>query len=236
MKNPYIPLLIILFSFFFFGCHSKSKIPAVVTQTPVPVITGESSGESEGQDGIAESQKMEFEITRDVSLGYVPKSRLIQAVEKIKTDRFTESLSTEALTWTERGSNSDVVGPSNGNGRVSAGQVTSGRTRAIWVDLADNTNQTVWLGGINGGIWKTTNIVADPSPWTLVTDLSANIGISSICQSPANTDIMYFGTGEKTINIDAVRGGGVWKSLDHGVTWNLLPSTINFWKDRKSVV
>lgn len=39
---------------------------------------------------------------------------------------------------------------------------------------------------------------------------------------------MYFGTGEKTFNADAVRGGGVWKSIDHGVTWNLLANTTGF--------
>jgi trimeric autotransporter adhesin len=227
MKHIYLLLTVLSFSFFLSGCHSKSKSPDVLTQVPVPVIP--EGKESEGQDGIAESQKMEFEITRDVSLGYVPKYRLVEAMEKIKKDRLSENLFAEALTWTERGSNSDAVGPSNGNGRVSAGQVTSGRTRTVWVDLADVTNQTVWAGGIDGGIWKTTNIVADPSPWALVTDLSANIAVSSICQSPVNTDIMYFGTGEKTINGDAVRGGGVWKSIDHGVTWNLLTSTINFW-------
>ena len=48
-------------------------------------------------------------------------------------------------------------------------------------------------------------------------------------------DTMYFGTGEKTYNADAVRGGGVWKSVDHGVTWNLLPSTTSFFNVSKII-
>jgi hypothetical protein len=46
---------------------------------------------------------------------------------------------------------------------------------------------------------------------------------------------MYFGTGEKTFNTDAVFGGGVWKSIDHGATWSLLPSTINFYNVSKVI-
>lgn len=181
-------------------------------------------------DGIASAQEMEFEITRDVSLGYIPKNRLVEANQEIlRKRRLNGTDRTNAFTWTERGPSSDVVGPSNGNGRVNANEVTSGRLRAIWFDLSDGTNQTVWIGGIDGGVWRTNNIGTDPATWTLSTDMTANIAISSICQSPANHNIMYFGTGEKTLNIDAVRGGGVWKSTDHGVTWSLLPSTTDFW-------
>jgi hypothetical protein len=39
---------------------------------------------------------------------------------------------------------------------------------------------------------------------------------------------MYFGTGEKTFNVDAVLGGGVWKSIDHGINWTLLGNTTGF--------
>ncbi|MEO7044729.1 MAG: sialidase family protein, partial [Ferruginibacter sp.] len=41
--------------------------------------------------------------------------------------------------------------------------------------------------------------------------------------------------GEKTYNADAVRGGGVWKSVDHGITWNLLPNTTGFFNVSKII-
>jgi trimeric autotransporter adhesin len=207
-------------------------------QIILPKVKGEALREGEKQDGILESQRMEFERTKDVALGYVPKFRLIEAQETLLQQRRANPLASflgvSGFTWTERGSNSDEPGP-YGNPRVSANQATSGRMRAIWVDLADPSNKTVWVGGVAGGIWKTNDITTDPATWTLVTDATANIAIGSITQSPVNTNIMYFGTGEKTINVDAVRGGGIWKSTDHGVTWNLLSNTTSFYNVAKVV-
>jgi hypothetical protein len=191
----------------------------------------------EREDGILLTQQQEFEKTKDITLGYIPKYRLINAYQNFTQQRqmrtdFTTSV--EALTWSERGSYADAVGPSNGNGRPGNG-VTSGRVRAVWVDLADASNKTVWIGGIDGGLWKTNDITASPATWTLVNDFFGNMAIGSICQDPSNTNVMYFGTGEKTFNTDAVMGGGVWKSVDHGANWNLLASTTGFYNVSKII-
>lgn len=191
----------------------------------------ENENEEEREDGILLTQQQEFERTKDVTLGYIPKYRLINAYENSiqqRQMRTNYTTNVEALTWTERGSYADAVGPSNGNGRPGNG-VTSGRVRAIWIDLADASNKTVWIGGIDGGIWKTSDITASPATWTLVNDFFGNMAIASICQDPSNTNTMYFGTGEKSFNSDAVVGGGVWKSTDHGNTWSLLPTTTSFY-------
>ncbi|MEO6869462.1 MAG: T9SS type A sorting domain-containing protein [Ginsengibacter sp.] len=192
--------------------------------------------EGDEEDGIYETQKHEFEITRDPALGYVPKERLVNAFENIMAKRQMQRPGdVSALSWTERGPYSDVTGPSNGNTRQGNG-VTSGRIRAIWVDLGDVTNHTVWVGGISGGIWKTSNISAAPATWNIVSDNFSNMAVSAICQDPTNVNTMYFGTGEKTFNSDAVKGGGIWKSTDHGATWNFLSSTAAFFNVSKMVV
>ncbi|HET9824622.1 MAG TPA: sialidase family protein, partial [Chitinophagaceae bacterium] len=214
------------------------SLSSLVINTHItPPYYAENENKEEREDGILLSQQQEFEMTKDVILGHIPKYRLINAYENLIRQRQMRTNSTssvEALTWMERGSYSDVVGPDNGNGRPGNG-VTSGRIRAIWVDLADATNKTVWIGGIDGGIWKTTDITASPAAWTLVNDFFGNMAIASICQDPSNTNTMYFGTGEKTFNSDAVFGGGVWKSADHGATWSLLPNTTNFYNVSKIV-
>ena len=218
--------------------HSKISKNIIAHRATVDAVKiGEEEDETH-EDGIAQAQQMEFELTKDVSLGYIPKYRLVNAYQKLMANRRLSPNSpanVSALSWTERGPNSDAVGPSNGNTRAGGG-VTSGRMRAIWVDLADPTYHTVWVGGVDGGIWKTSDISASPATWTPVDDFLANLAIGSICQDPLGTkDTMYFGTGEKTYNADAVRGGGVWKSVDHGVTWNLLPSTTSFFNVSKII-
>jgi trimeric autotransporter adhesin len=233
MKN-YL-LLFLLPGLLFFSCKNKTAVSNKQNTFSQETFT-EREDESEEQDGIKETQRIEFLQTRDARLGYVPKSRLIEAADELMMARRngTYQERTNALTWTERGPNADAVGPSNGNGRIGA-NMTSGRVRAILFDGADATNKTVWVGSVSGGLWKTTDITASPATWTLANDFFANISIGSICQHPTNPSIMYFGTGEKTFNADAVRGGGVWKSTDNGVTWNLLANTVNFWNVSKIV-
>ncbi|MEO7121483.1 MAG: T9SS type A sorting domain-containing protein [Ginsengibacter sp.] len=217
--------------------HYRNTKPTIkvrsVNSYPIKIDNDEDEA---GEDGIAAAQQMEFELTKDVSLGYIPKYRLVNAFQNLVAQRrlgLNTPTGVSSLSWTERGPNSDVTGPSNGNTRAGNG-VTSGRIRAIWVDLADPTNHTVWLGGIDGGIWKTTDISASPAIWTPLTDFLGNLAIGGICQDPLGAkDTMYFGTGEKTYNGDRVRGGGIWKSVDHGQTWNLLSNTISFYNVSK---
>ena len=142
----------------------------------------------ENEDGIRLAQEQEFEMTKDVSLGYIPLNRLIRADDELMRARRNGTYATarvNALTWTERGSNSDAIGPTNGNTRgtqIASDAVTSGRMRAIWVDLTSST--TVWAGGISGGLWKSTNIASTSSAvWSPVNDFFGNLSVSSICQS-----------------------------------------------------
>ncbi len=208
-------LFIILAIFIFiYGCSQK--------KTSLNLST-------EGYDGPDKAAEFEFNRTRDPLTGTIPADRLISSL--LYTDSFKKILPFQIMAgygnWTERGPNSDAVGPSNGNSRANSG-VTSGRIRAILVDAADATGKTVFIAGVDGGLWKTTDITASPANWTLVNDFFANMAITSICQDPINKLVMYFGTGEAYFNNDGVRGFGVWKSTDGGATWNQLPSATNY--------
>ncbi len=185
------------------------------------------------EEGTGISARLELEInnTKDPALGYVPKGRLIAAYEQKKLHLASRAT---AFTWIERGPNSDAVGTSNGNTRPGNG-VTSGRMRAIWEDQGDATGKTVWVGGIDGGLWKTNDITATPATWTPINDFFGNLAVASICQDPTDVNIMYFGTGEKAINADAVRGAGIWRSTDHGVTWAIMIGSESLWNVSKVV-
>lgn len=104
------------------------------------------------------------------------------------------------------------LGPSN----------QGGRTRAL---LIDPTNPSVmYAGGVAGGVWKSTNAGAT---WVPLSDLMANIAISTLAFDPLNASTIYAGTGEGFYNGDAIRGAGIFKSIDAGITWNQIASTNN---------
>lgn len=92
-----------------------------------------------------------------------------------------------------------------------------GRTRAVMFDPNDATNETVFAGGVCGGIWKNTNISNANSTWSRV-NIPDNLAVSCIASDPNNSNIFYVGTGESYVAGD-VNGDGVWKSTDAGLTW-----------------
>ena len=94
-----------------------------------------------------------------------------------------------------------------------------GRTKAMMFDPNDNTNETVFAGGVSGGLFKNTNISDPNNPWELVTqNIPQNIAVSSIAYDPNNTKVFYVGTGESYTAGDAL-GNGLWKSEDGGNSW-----------------
>lgn len=97
-----------------------------------------------------------------------------------------------------------------------------GRTRSLVINPG-NPN-IMWAAGVGGGIWKSTDGGAN---WTPKGDLLQNIAISTLIQDPRSPDVLYAGTGEGYFNIDAIRGAGIFKSIDGGETWNQLASTAN---------
>lgn len=188
---------------------------------------------TENPAGVSERLQQEIDRTRDPRLGYVPKGRMVNAYNE-RIEILVKNTNRSLLNWVERGPNSDVFGPYNGNPRPGNGK-SAGRVRAVWEDLGDPTGKTVWAGGIDGGLWKTNDITSEPAAWTPINDFFGNLSISSICQDPTDANILYFGTGEKAVNADAVRGAGIWMSIDHGANWSFMEGTENFWNVSKIV-
>jgi len=111
-----------------------------------------------------------------------------------------------------------VPGDALDNGWVERGpNNVGGRTRAIMFDPNDTSNETVFAGGVSGGLWKNTNISNPNSSWVRV-NIPENLAVSCITFDPNNTNIFYLGTGESYVGGD-VNGDGIWKSEDAGSTW-----------------
>ncbi len=90
----------------------------------------------------------------------------------------------------------------------------AGRTRALIVDPDDPTSNTWFAGSASGGIWKTTD---GGKTWENMSDDFPNLGTNTLAISPANTNVIYAGTGEHFTN--DIDGAGLFKSVDKGETW-----------------
>ena len=229
-------LLIVACTTYFF--YSKNNYQQQ-TSFDVPINEEEHERESQDEeekdeyDGPEQAALLEFEKTKDPALGFVPYNRLVDAINYTKNNQLSRgSRITTAMTWEERGPIFDSVGPS-GNNRAG-NSYTSGRMAAVLVDtLNDPTGNTVFVGGIAGGVWKCTNFLSTIPNWQQINDWFSNLAVSYMCQDPSNPSVMYFCTGEATSNADAVFGAGVWKSTNAGTTWTQLSSTTNFIRNWK---
>ncbi|MGC6413423.1 MAG: T9SS type A sorting domain-containing protein [Bacteroidia bacterium] len=96
-----------------------------------------------------------------------------------------------------------------------------GRTRALWIDPADNSHMLA--AAISGGIWKTTT---GGNMWEPLNDHETSLMSSCITSNPFNHDIIYYGTGESRANSAGVNGDGIFKSTNRGQSFDQLSSTV----------
>lgn len=103
-----------------------------------------------------------------------------------------------------------------------------GRTRALAIDVSDESSNTIIAGGISGGVFRSTDGGAS---WVKVSANNEIHNVSAIAQDTRAgfQNIWYYGTGEWSGNSASLgspyRGNGVWKSTDSGLTWSKISST-----------
>ena len=163
--------------------------------------------DSEGSDHPDEAFQQDFLMTMDPKIKRIPHEALFDAIKAAEISRQTENIT---IDWKERG-------PKN----------IGGRTRAIMIDPNDPDKKRLWAGCVSGGLWVNLDITDPDEEWGKIDDFWDNLAITSICYDPTYSFNFYVGTGEGWVNIDAVHGGGIWKSSNGGVTWSLLANTHN---------
>lgn len=98
--------------------------------------------------------------------------------------------------------------PVNNTGQING----MGRVNSIALHPTDSN--IIFVGAAAGGIWKSTN---GGISWSVYSDSLPTLGVSAIAINPRNTNIMYFGSGDRD-NSDA-SGYGVFKSYNAGGKW-----------------
>lgn len=127
---------------------------------------------------------------------------------------------------------SPLPSDASGTGIQDYGWVT-GRATAIAIDPNDPSGNTVFVGGANSGVWKSTNAGAmstDPSAvtWVPLTDNQATLSIGAVAVQPQisgldpSRSIVLAGTGETNDADDAYYGLGILRSTDGGQSWSLI--------------
>ena len=97
------------------------------------------------------------------------------------------------------------------------GPFRGGRVVAVAGVTGDST--TFYFGGVNGGVWKTTDA---GTVWIPIFDGQPIGSIGALAVAPSNSKVIYAGTGESDIRSDLSSGNGVYKSSDGGSSWTHL--------------
>lgn len=199
MKKTIHLLLIIASTLLFFQCHEgaveKDNAPKKFKKRALR------------PDKPAEAAAHEMLRIKNPYLGHPTPENLVRIKDSLSI-LATYSRSFNSASWTYRGPYS-----------------VGGRTRAILIDDGDPSGNTVFAGGVAGGLWKCTDFLSESPTWSYVDVGGSSLPICAISQHPKNPDIMYFGTGEGYFNADSHRGLGIYKSSDGGTTWEVLEET-----------
>jgi photosystem II stability/assembly factor-like uncharacterized protein len=88
--------------------------------------------------------------------------------------------------------------------------------RVVAVSGVPGSGDTFYFGGVDGGVWKTTDA---GTVWQPIFDKEPVASIGALAVAPSDPRVIYVGTGESDIRSDLASGDGVYRSNDGGTTW-----------------
>ena len=88
--------------------------------------------------------------------------------------------------------------------------------RVVAVSGVSGSATTYYFGGVDGGVWKTTDA---GTVWQPIFDEEPVASIGAVAVAPSDAKIIYAGTGESDIRSNLASGDGVYRSDDAGATW-----------------
>lgn len=98
------------------------------------------------------------------------------------------------------------IGPANMSGRVTD------------VEGLPSPSKTFYVAAAAGGIWKTTN---NGQTFRPIFQNERVVSLGDIAIAPSDPDQIWAGTGEEDSRNSISPGGGIYKSTDGGLTWEL---------------
>jgi hypothetical protein len=140
-------------------------------------------------------------------------SRIVRALAfSLWLGLFCGTPAVSAPSWVEEG-----PGPIlNGQELVPDNSPVAGAINAI--AASRNNPDLVYVGTVNGGVWRTRNATANPPTWSPLTDRRLpGLSINSLAISPVDSRTLFAGTGStSSFLFDGSPGFGVARSTDGG--------------------
>ncbi|KPK80218.1 MAG: hypothetical protein AMS27_17280 [Bacteroides sp. SM23_62_1] len=99
-----------------------------------------------------------------------------------------------------------LLGPTNISARCTDVEVVSPKGQSY----------TLYAAVASGGIWKSVN---EGTTWEPVFEQAASTSIGDIALDPANSEVLWVGTGEANIFRSSMAGCGIYKTNDGGQSW-----------------
>jgi photosystem II stability/assembly factor-like uncharacterized protein len=101
-------------------------------------------------------------------------------------------------------------------GPVGISDFTRSTGRIATIALHPEDPDIIYIGGAQGGVWRTDD---GGLSWRPLTDSECSLAMGSVVIDPVDPNIVYAGTGEQHFSADSYYGCGILRSTDGGDTW-----------------